>query len=291
MKDFDREIRDLIAGEKPAVPASVHQKTEQLLDSLPERQKPPVRLWPRIGSMAAGLAFVGMILLPNVSPGYAQAVEKVPILGDMVQLFTVRTHFYEQDRHNLEAQIPSVQDPRNPDASSLINKDVNELTTEVIRRFYDELELYHGEGVGSIHMDYTMLTNTPDWFTMKLTVEDSKGSTDTTVKFYHIDRVHGSYVQLSDLILESNFPQLEQMIRAQAEAQMAADPSVSYLIREAKDGSSNLRLTPEQGFYFLENGDLVIVYDCYTVAPGSMGCPEFVLPRAEIEPLLRYQAP
>ena len=291
MNDFDQNIRASVARESHPVPEAVHQRTEQMLEALPQRQRPPLRFWRRIGIAAASLAFVLILLLPNVSAGYAQAVENIPVLGDMVQFFTIRTYFYEKDRHNLAAEIPSVKDPRNPDASSLINKDVSELTTEVIRRFYDELQLYHGEGAGSLHMDYATLTNTPDWFTMKLTVETSQGSTDTYARFYHIDRLHGSYVQLGDLISEANLPRLEQMIREQMDAQMQADPSVTYLIREAKDGTSSLSLSRDQGFYFTENGDLVIVYDRYTVAPGSMGCPEFILPRAEIEPLLRYPAP
>ena len=31
--------------------------------------------------------------------------------------------------------------------------------------------------------------------------------------------------------------------------------------------------------YFDDKGDLVIVFEKYDVAPGYMGCPEFVIPR------------
>ena len=35
---------------------------------------------------------------------------------------------------------------------------------------------------------------------------------------------------------------------------------------------------PDQHFYLNEEGQLVIVFDEYAVAPGSMGMPEFVIP-------------
>ena len=39
--------------------------------------------------------------------------------------------------------------------------------------------------------------------------------------------------------------------------------------------------------FFTENGDLVIVYDKYTIAPGSMGNPAFTIPKSVYEPLLK----
>ena len=36
-------------------------------------------------------------------------------------------------------------------------------------------------------------------------------------------------------------------------------------------------IAPDQQFYLDENGDLVIVFGEYAVAPGSMGMPRFVI--------------
>ena len=291
MKDFDRQLRDRISREDHSLPPQVRDRVDRVLEGLPEREKRPLRLLPRITALAASLLFVLVVLMPNLSPAYAESLARVPVLGELVRVFTIRTYVHEEQQHNLDAEIPAVSDPRNPDASSLINKDVDELTGAVIRKFYEELELTRGEGVGSIHIDYELLTNTPDWFTMKLTVEETIGSTNSYSRFYHIDRVHGSYVQLSDLINEADFPVLEEKILGQMRAQMEADPQSVYLIQAKPDSPSPVRLKRDQGFYFTPDGDLVIVYDRYTVAPGSMGCPEFTLPRAEIQPLLRYEAP
>ena len=288
MKDFDEEIREALAQDPVRVPEQVHLRTEQLLESLPEKE--PVRrlrLLPRITAMAASVFFVVMVLLPNVSPAYARSMEQIPVSGDLVQLFTIRTYLYDENLHNLDAQIPAVRDPENPDASRLINKDVDELTGEVIRQFYEELEFAEGRGVGSIHIDYELLTSTDRWFTMKLMVEETRGSTNSYARYYHIDRMAGTYVRFGDLVREEDFGKLEEMIRRQMEQQMAADPEIVYL-EDARTGSSFVRLDTDQSFYLNADGDLVIVYDRYEVAPGFMGCPEFVLPRAEVEPWVAF---
>ena len=38
------------------------------------------------------------------------------------------------------------------------------------------------------------------------------------------------------------------------------------------------RSAPDQNFYINDENQLVIVFDEYEVAPGSMGTPEFVIP-------------
>jgi len=45
-------------------------------------------------------------------------------------------------------------------------------------------------------------------------------------------------------------------------------------------------ISEEQNFYINDKGKLVIVFDEYEVAPGSMGCVEFVIPTSVIEAIL-----
>ena len=46
-------------------------------------------------------------------------------------------------------------------------------------------------------------------------------------------------------------------------------------------------IDPEQNFYFNEDGALVLVFDEYTVAPGSSGMPEFTIPSSVTDGLLK----
>ena len=58
----------------------------------------------------------------------------------------------------------------------------------------------------------------------------------------------------------------------QMEERMAADESVIYFPEEFT------AIDPQQNFYFNGEGELVLVFDEYTIAPGSMGMPEFAIP-------------
>ena len=46
-------------------------------------------------------------------------------------------------------------------------------------------------------------------------------------------------------------------------------------------------ITEQTNFYFNERGELVIAFDEYEVAPGSMGAPEFVIPQEVTAALLK----
>lgn len=290
-QSFDQEIREALQGEQTAVPESVHQRTEMLLDSLPEKEtKPRLRILPTATrgfiSTAACILLVMLVVLPNLSVTYAHAMENIPIIGDLVEIFTIRNYFYSDGRHELDAEVPEVNDPNNEQVSDLINKDVNELTSAVIQKFYDDLEISHDTGYGSIYIDYETVTNTDEWFTLKLTVSEVQASSNTYFKFYHIDRTSGTYVTFGDLIDSEDFGAIEQIIRAQMEAEMAADPDVVYWTEDTELGQSITALSTDQNFYFDDAGNLVIVYNKYEVSPGSMGCPEIVISKEKIEKYL-----
>ena len=86
------------------------------------------------------------------------------------------------------------------------------------------------------------------------------------------NRIENALVEYSDV--------LTQEVRRQMEARMAADSGASYFPEELTE------IGPEQNFYFNESGELVLVLDEYTIAPGSMGMPEFTIP-AEVYETLR----
>ena len=117
-------------------------------------------------------------------------------------------------------------------------------------------------------------------------MDETRGSTASYVRYYHIDRTRGVYVQLGDLVEKKDFPYLRKMILDQMEKQMQTDPSLVYLRDSNQPDESFAQLDADQSFYFTSSGDMVIVYDRYEVAPGYMGCPEFTLSREQIEPYL-----
>ena len=78
-------------------------------------------------------------------------------------------------------------------------------------------------------------------------------------------------------------------IKKQMQEQMANDENISYWINNSGIGEEFATVSADHNFYWNENGDLVIIFDKYEVAPGSMGTPEFVIDKGVIRDILKSE--
>lgn len=291
MNDFDKYIKSEVAKEQTDIPDSVKNRIEQTLVDLPEKKpvKKQIRILPRIAASAACFVFIILFLLPNVSVTYAQALEQLPVIGDLVRVVTIRNYYYDDNHWKMDINIPQIE---SEDSKSVdyINKDVSELTTALINRFYEDLEINGNKGYGSLNVDYEVVTNTDSWFTLKLTVCQTAASSNTYFKFYHIDKNQGKIVELGDLFNTDKFSDsLVAEIKKQMQEQMANDENISYWINTSGIGEEFATVSADDNFYWNENGDLVIIFDKYVVGPGSMGTPEFVIDKGVIRDILKSE--
>ena len=291
MNDFDKYIKSKVAEEQTDIPDSVKNHIEQTLADLPEK-KPvikQIRIFPRIAAAAACFVFIMLFLLPNVSVTYAQELEQIPVIGDIVRVVTIRNYFYADDKHEMNIDVPQIEG-EDSEAVDYINKDVSELTTALVNQFYKDLEITGNNGYGSIHVNYEVTTNTERWFTLKLSVSETAASSNTYFAFYHIDKKQGKIVELGDLFNTDKFSDsLVAEIKKQMQKQMANDENISYWIKDSEIGEDFAAVSADHNFYWNENGDLVIIFDKYEVGPGSMGTPEFVIDKEIIRDVLKSE--
>ncbi len=291
MNDFDKYIKDKITEEKMGIPDSVKIRIEQTLEDLPEKKSKirPIRILPRIAAAAACFVFITLFLLPNVSVAYAQVLERVPVIGEIVRVVTIRNYFYSDDRHEMDIEVPKIEG-ESSDAVDYINKNVSELTTALVNQFYKDLEITDNNGYGAIHVDYEVITNTDRWFTLKLAVSETAASSNNYFEFYHIDKEQGKIMVLGDLFNTDDFSDtLVVEIKKQMKQQMGSDENVKYWINDGTIGEEFASVGVDHNFYWNDDGDLVIVFDKYEVAPGSMGTPEFIVEREVIKDILKEQ--
>lgn len=275
MTEFDKSIKKNITKENLEMPSYVSHMIGDTLENLPEKEYKLQKYGyqQKWIAFAAVLSVFLLIFMPNINVTYAQTLESVPIIGDIVKIFTIHKDIYEDGKHELQAEIPMVDDDKNQEEATLMNKDIEQLSTAVIQKFYEEIELSKN-GYGSIYLDYEVIMNNASWFSLKLNVNEIVGSSDSYAKIYHIDRINGRYVQLKDLLNEDEMKKIEAYILKTMQSQMEQDKKIEYVIE------NDLKLiTGESNFYFNENMDLVIVYNKYEIAPGYMGCPEFIIPK------------
>ena len=72
---------------------------------------------------------------------------------------------------------------------------------------------------------------------------------------------------------------------------MAKGSSKIYWVENAEIGQDFVTLDDKHNFYWDKDGNLVIVFDKYEVAPGSMGAPEFVIKKGAISDILNDDIP
>ena len=82
---------------------------------------------------------------------------------------------------------------------------------------------------------------------------------------------------------------ISEEIHRQIQERMQKDSNMMYFVEEEDDqlGMGFEKISPNQTFYFNEQGDLVIFFAKYEIAPGYMGTQSFVIPKNIIANILK----
>ena len=281
MNNFDSHLKRCAKEDDYTVPESVSKQIDDTLASLPDnsncRRRRVIR---QFLYAAACLMLVFLVVLPNCSPAYAQALENIPVISSIIEVVTIRNYTYSDDNYTLDIDVPHITG-QNSDAENYINKDIDEMTKLLSDRFYRELEADEGKGHGSVHVDYEVVTNTDRWFTLRLRVCEAYGSGNTYYKYYHIDKIKGCIVDLSDLAIDDSFySKLKAEVQRQMKVEMSEDKNIEYWLEDDPFGVFYLEPGENSNFYWNDDGDLVIVFNKYDAAPGFMGTPEFTVQKS-----------
>lgn len=232
---------------------------------------------------AIAAVFLVVVVLVNVNKNVAYAMQDIPIIGNLIKVVTVNKKDVANEYHYEDINVPQIESQEGLEESiDYINADIKELTDAVIEQFEKDAEALPDSHFG-LSIDYETVTNNENWFTLKLILHYAAGSTSTDYQFYHIDKKAGRIVKLSDLFNDEYdyVTDISNEIIRQMNDHMDKDSSKSYWVK--REGKENFyefeNIDPEQNFYFSDNGNIVIVFEKYEVAPGYMGSCEFEIPK------------
>lgn len=247
---------------------------------------------------AAGVAAAILIsiILPNMNGDIAKAMGNIPVLGKYFQVVTFREYHYEDDNNTADIVVPKVETEEEATdqevkTAETMNKSIEEYAQGFMQEFQDNLKS-QGEGYQELQMNYEVVTDNEDWLTIKVNVLQVEASGYEQAKFFHIDKKTGKEVVLSDLFVEGSdyVGIISENILTQMKEQMAQDENKIYFCEGNGDDIDDYnfkQIKEDQNFYFNENGELVIAFDEYEVAPGYMGTVEFVIPSQVIESIIK----
>ena len=308
--------------ENMTIPEAGRERLQAGIDRARMEKKRVEHARKRSAWTAVAAAAVVMIALPNTNIQIAHAMENIPLLGGFFRLVTVRQYNYSDENHDAEVELAQINygedagegasvgevaaAPEGTAAGSVegvgqeaavanlsedgveaVNQDMEATVEELIRQFEDTLseEGYHG-----LHVSQEVVTDNERYYTVKLSVLETEASGYENNQFYTIDKQTGNVVTLEDLFAEGSdyISAISENIKTQMKEQMAADEGVIYFLDNEDMPEFNFQgITEQTNFYFNERGELVIAFDEYEVAPGSMGAPEFVIPQEVTAALLK----
>lgn len=270
------------------VPENVKEKIEEAVMRAKEskRKTRRMRTFRCVGSAAA--VFAAILILPNTSQTVAAAMQQIPVLGNFFKVVTIREYQVDEERYAADVKVPEVilddvggvsdeTAQQAKETADAINIDIQKVTDELVEEFKSDMEEFE-DGYGDILVDSEVLTDDERWFSLTLTLYQGAGSGYERHRHYTVDKTTGKQAELSEFFGEDYIEIISEEVSSQMRQRMAEDENVIYWIDYEDIPEWNFTsIAEDQDFYVNADGNVVICFDEYEVAPGYMGCVEFVI--------------
>jgi hypothetical protein len=160
-----------------------------------------------------------------------------------------------------------------------INKTIEDYADELIAMYEDELKTSNGQDNYELVSTYEVIRNDEKYLSIRINSTVVMASGSQFVKIYNVDKTTGNIITLSDIYGKDidYIDTISEEIKQQMQDQMAADENKIYFIKSDEEPSGFDKITDDTNFYINDDGNVVIVFDEYEVAPGYMGVVEFTL--------------
>lgn len=256
----------------------------------------------KYGFLAAAAALALFIILPNTSATVAHAMEKIPVLGQIVKVITIRE--YKDDKGNVSADIktPEVKPSINEDGQDMVNdstansataatnenssvselnEEIQKYTDEIIAQYESDAKLQGETGHENVTTDYTVVTDNDRLFALRFDTTVTMADSGQTVKIYNVDKETGKILSLSDMFTNNGgcIEALKTDVLGQMKEKNKADENNIYFATDP-EMSGEIDMDEEirkANFYVNKDGNLTLVFDKGTVAPMYMGVLEFTI--------------
>ena len=293
MKQEYEEIR-IPAELRRRVEAGIQKGKEDGEEIIRMNKKSKLIKFVRNTAGAVVAAMLAITIMANSGASIANAMMKIPVLGTIAEIVTFREYKDSTNDMTADVKIPEVSVKNedgsvNQETTDAVNKSIQEYTDEIIAQYKADVEASGGEGKQLVDLEYEVITDSDRLFSIRFDKLQIMASGAESVKIYHIDKQTGQMINLKGLFKEDvNFiDPISDNIKKQMKEQMAADESKMYFIDSDMPESDFRSITEDTTFYVNDSGKLVIVFDEYEVAPGSMGVVEFEIPTDVIQDIVQ----
>ncbi len=269
------------------IPSELDQVVMNALQK-PRKSKRTTTKWVA-GAAAAAVIFATSV---NLSPAFAKSLENVPVIGSVVDVLTIKEYTVDEGNYQADIEIPAIQDLENKSLENMLNAKYLEEGKQQYEKFMAEMEqqqAFGEDGHLSVTSGFEVKTDTEQLLSVGRFVEETAGSSMTTIQYDTIDKQNEVLITLPSLFKDNSYVEvISADIREQMEQQMKDDPSKMYFIDgpDAPVSDGFKTISDNQNFYINADNKLVIAFNEFDVAPGYMGTVEFVIPTEAVEGIL-----
>lgn len=275
--------------ENIVIPEELAGKVQEAIDI--SRKKRVKRLTrsrrKRVYQWAAGIAAAFTVVTTvglNTNEAFAMEAQKLPVIGELARILTVRSYEKANDDLHISAKIPGVDlggdgQQLSDEVNAQIEKMTAQYESEAVKRAEEYKEAFLETGgtqeeweEHDIRIDvwYEIKNQTEDVLSFTVKGTESWTSAYAETRYYNLDLKNNEFLTLEDFLGQDYVEKANESIRAQIDERMQNGET---FFTSEEGGFETIEA--DQSFYVNENGNPVIVFEKYAIAPGAMGEVEF----------------
>ena len=248
-------------------------------------------VWKGCMAAAAACLVAGTIGL-NASPAFAEEMSKVPVIGQLAQVLTIRSFHGTDGDVELNVDVPVIQGKTDSELPAKVNAQIQKIVSDYETQAKADFSVYKeaffatggteaewADRTMSLFIDYEVKHFEDDILSLELITAKSWVSAEEEHHFYNIDLNNDKAVTLEDVLGADYVNICNEAIMAEIEARLAADENAVFFgfgdDEDMMDGFTTV--TEDTPFYLNADGKVVISFPEYSIAPGSMGIQEFII--------------
>lgn len=237
-----------------------------------------------LGTAAAVLVvFAGAL---NVNTAFAEEVQQIPVVGAIARILTVSSYTKSDGDEKISVEVPGIE-LISKDTKGL-SKQVNEEIQQICSQYADEsvqrakeykqafldtggTEAEWAEHKIEIKVWYEIKSQSQDYLSFVVKGMESWTSAYSEEKYYNIDLKTEKLLTLKDVLGDNYIEKANQSIKGQMD-EKAQETGIPFF---TPDEGGFQSISDETKFYINENGNPVVVFEKYEIAPGAAGAVEF----------------
>ncbi|MCI8863266.1 MAG: DUF3298 domain-containing protein [Lachnospiraceae bacterium] len=220
----------------------------------------------------------------NTSEAFAMEVQKIPVIGELARILTIRSYEKTEGDTQIAAEIPGVDlGEDGQKLSEEVNAQIEKMTAQYESEAVERAEEYKkafletggteeewAEHDIRIRVWYEIKNQTEDVLSFVVKGTESWTSAYVETRYYNLDLESNEFLTLESFLGKDYVEKANESIRGQIEERMKKGEA---FFAPEEGGFETIEAEPD--FYVNEKGNPVIVFEKYAIAPGAMGEVEF----------------